>query len=338
MNIGERIVAARKNAGIAQFELAEIANIRYNTIARIENGTLEPRLDLLEQIADILQVPMSVLLFGDETIDINITSRTLGWRIRMLRKESRMTQPELAQKAGISLTMLRQWELHPANPTISALEKIAEVFHISLKKLLTDTSKNKQPSINIGAKIAYARERAKLSQNDLAKKLNVTSAVIGKWETNRIYPKFNILEQIANALGISVLSLISGEAASNQPKPENYASPKINTEFDEVISELIIANDRLADRIWEARNRGTTITPAALPWCKIKSIRPYPVWKSFEVLIGYENDLILRHRHGDKRRVRTKSTVANKTKSEYRSEICISRPAAVLLFPINHQI
>lgn len=91
MNIGERIVAARKNAGIAQFELAEIANIRYNTIARIENGTLEPRLDLLEQIADILQVPMSVLLFGDETIDINITSRTLGWRIRMLRKESRMT-------------------------------------------------------------------------------------------------------------------------------------------------------------------------------------------------------------------------------------------------------
>lgn len=256
MNIGQRIAAARKNAGIAQFELAEIANIRYNTIARIENGTLEPRLDLLEQIADILQVPLSVLLFGDETIDINITSRTLGWRIRMLRKESRMTQPELAQKAGISLTMLRQWELHPANPTISALKKIAEVFHISLKKLLTDTSKNKQPSINIGAKIAYARERAKLSQNDLAKKLNVTSAVIGKWETNRIYPKFNILEQIANALGISVLSLISGEAASNQPKPENYASPKINTEFDEVISELIIANDRLADRIWEARNRG----------------------------------------------------------------------------------
>lgn len=34
MNIGQRIVAARKNAGIAQFELAEIANIRYNTIAR----------------------------------------------------------------------------------------------------------------------------------------------------------------------------------------------------------------------------------------------------------------------------------------------------------------
>lgn len=128
MNIGQRIAIARKNAGMAQFELAEIANIRYNTIARIENGTLEPRLDLLEQIADILQVPLSVLLFGDETIDINITSRTLGWRIRMLRKESRMTQPELAQKAGISLTMLRQWELHPANPTISALEKIAEVL------------------------------------------------------------------------------------------------------------------------------------------------------------------------------------------------------------------
>lgn len=91
MNIGQRIEAARRSVGTTQAELAATSGIPHSTISKVENGKLEPKLDLLEQIASALHISTGILLFEDDKANINITSHTLGWRIRTLRKEAHMT-------------------------------------------------------------------------------------------------------------------------------------------------------------------------------------------------------------------------------------------------------
>ena len=66
-----------------------------------------------------------------------------------------------------------------------------------------------------GATIKELRERKRLTQADLAKKLTVSDKTISKWETGKGYPDITLLEPIAEAFGVSVTELISGKAISN---------------------------------------------------------------------------------------------------------------------------
>ena len=66
-----------------------------------------------------------------------------------------------------------------------------------------------------GAVIKELREKHKLTQLELADKLNVSDKTISKWETGKGYPDITLLEPIAEAFGVSVTELISGKAISN---------------------------------------------------------------------------------------------------------------------------
>lgn len=66
-----------------------------------------------------------------------------------------------------------------------------------------------------GAVIKKLREKNKLTQAELAEKLNVSDKTISKWETARGYPDISLLEPIAKAFGVSITELISGNAVSN---------------------------------------------------------------------------------------------------------------------------
>ena len=66
-----------------------------------------------------------------------------------------------------------------------------------------------------GTVIKELREKHKLTQLELADKLNVSDKTISKWETGKGYPDITLLEPIAEAFGVSVTELISGKAISN---------------------------------------------------------------------------------------------------------------------------
>lgn len=66
-----------------------------------------------------------------------------------------------------------------------------------------------------GAVIKKLREKNKLTQAELAEKLNVSDKTVSKWETARGYPDISLLEPIAKAFGVSITELISGNAVSN---------------------------------------------------------------------------------------------------------------------------
>lgn len=66
MTTGERIRAARKNAGLTQKQLGKKLFISYQTIAQWENGLRNPKLETLRRIAKEVNCPITDLLTEDE--------------------------------------------------------------------------------------------------------------------------------------------------------------------------------------------------------------------------------------------------------------------------------
>ncbi len=63
----------------------------------------------------------------------------------------------------------------------------------------------------IGTFIAKCRKEQKLTQAQLAEKLNITDRAVSKWETGKSMPDSSIMLELCAILGITVNELLSGE-------------------------------------------------------------------------------------------------------------------------------
>lgn len=77
-----------------------------------------------------------------------------------------------------------------------------------------------------------------LSQGDLAAELDVSRQSISKWETGAGFPDIALLEPLADALGLTVLSLLHGEADEPQP-PDDTVRELVGTVYGETRRGLI---------------------------------------------------------------------------------------------------
>lgn len=78
-----------------------------------------------------------------------------------------------------------------------------------------------------GANIKRFRESKNMTQQQLAEKLKVTDKAVSKWETNRGYPDISLVEPLADALGVSLIELFSGETIVNTNKSFNMRRTKL---------------------------------------------------------------------------------------------------------------
>ena len=67
-----------------------------------------------------------------------------------------------------------------------------------------------------GTLIKKIRENRKMTQEELAQKINVSSKAVSKWETGRGFPDIGLLEILAKALDVSVIELLSGADIQNK--------------------------------------------------------------------------------------------------------------------------
>lgn len=74
-----------------------------------------------------------------------------------------------------------------------------------------------------GAVIKRLRENKKMTQEELAQKIFVTSKAVSKWETGKGFPDVGLLESLGKALDVSVIELLSGEDITNLNKSCNMA-------------------------------------------------------------------------------------------------------------------
>lgn len=61
-----------------------------------------------------------------------------------------------------------------------------------------------------GSVIRKLREK-NMTQEELASEIHVSSKTVSKWETGQGFPDISLIEALAQALGISVIELLSAE-------------------------------------------------------------------------------------------------------------------------------
>lgn len=77
-----------------------------------------------------------------------------------------------------------------------------------------------------GTSIRSLRERAQMTQRQLADQLGITDKAVSKWETGRGLPDITLVEPLAAALGVSVAELLSGEQIVNANRAGNLLRAK----------------------------------------------------------------------------------------------------------------
>lgn len=72
-----------------------------------------------------------------------------------------------------------------------------------------------------GTTIKRLREGMRMTQTQLAERLNVSDKTISKWETCKGFPDISLLEPLAKVLRVSVPELLSGEQIINTNRSAN---------------------------------------------------------------------------------------------------------------------
>ncbi len=71
--------------------------------------------------------------------------------------------------------------------------------------------------MNIGDRIAEIREQLGLSQSGLAREVGISQSAISQIEAGERNPTYEMLRQIATALGVSVAHLVGGDVEGLTP-------------------------------------------------------------------------------------------------------------------------
>lgn len=132
----------------------------------------------------------------------------------------------------------------------------------------------------IGKNIRYLRKRKKMSQPDLAKKLNKSESTIQMWETNYRSPTMGTVQQISNIFDVPINDLVNVDL-------ENYNEVDKSTyygDYDEVVEYLKDNPGHL-----DVYKRILNDDHFALLFDKTKDLTPEEIDVIISVIIGLQN-------------------------------------------------
>jgi transcriptional regulator with XRE-family HTH domain len=102
-----------------------------------------------------------------------------------------------------------------------------------------------------GDRLVAAREKANLSQQDLAKRLGVKNSTIKSWENDNSEPRANRLSMLAGLLNVSITWLISAEG-SGVEAPEK--SDEMSNDLLDALKDLTALRVNLLKNIDRINN------------------------------------------------------------------------------------
>lgn len=80
-----------------------------------------------------------------------------------------------------------------------------------MRRIIKAKGETMMNQTEIGKFIAACRKEKKLTQAQLAERLNITDRAVSKWETGKSMPDSSIMLELCEILGITVNELLSGE-------------------------------------------------------------------------------------------------------------------------------
>jgi transcriptional regulator with XRE-family HTH domain len=105
-----------------------------------------------------------------------------------------------------------------------------------------------------GDRMAAARERAGMTQRDLAARLGVKLSTLKGWEEDRAEPRANRLQMLAGMLNVSMVWLMTGAGEGVAAPAEVAADAEIAAILGE-LRETRMAQARIAERMGRLERR-----------------------------------------------------------------------------------
>ena len=255
---GDRLKYLRKEYGLSQKALADKVFVSQQTVAKWETNKTTPNPETIILITNVLGITSDYLLgITDKTIgnlksqkntpkeyDIDTTFSNI---LKSLRKQHKMTQEKLARILRVEPSSISKYESANVIPSVDTLEKIADIFDVSLDFLLGRPEKemqniNEENHLNSAEdeliksyrrlndddkavcyymnRIRELRKKKGITQIDLAKKLGITQATLSGWETNKYEPDNKSLILLAELFDVSLDCLV-GRPERETPKNKN---------------------------------------------------------------------------------------------------------------------
>lgn len=129
----ENLAYLRNQKGFSQINFAQKTDMSQQDIASYEAGKREPALNVLVEIAQILEVSIDDLL----TKDMRPVGTLLGRNLRYLRKRERYTQTDMAHRLGYKGKQgYSAIESGCSNIPVEKLVNISEFFGVTVDDLL----------------------------------------------------------------------------------------------------------------------------------------------------------------------------------------------------------
>lgn len=176
----------------------------------------------------------------------------LGENIELLCEINSITKRELAERAGISFETIRNIERGSVKVRKSTLQRIANVFGITLEEL-TDKKENESSSeelTEIGRNIQTFCKIRKMSKEELSKKAGICQKTLDNIIWGRTVARADTLVKIAKALDIRVADL-------RNEKGTNISDAKANSILEKIKR---FCNSKNITQLEFARDSGISLT------------------------------------------------------------------------------
>ena len=104
-----------------------------------------------------------------------------------------------------------------------------------------------EETATFGDRMAAARERAGLSQAQLAKRMGVKHSTVRKWEDDLSEPRANKLQMMAGLVGVSLSWLLTGDGEG--PEGPFGEEDLLSADFADALSEIRVLKSELSNSV-----------------------------------------------------------------------------------------
>ena len=193
MAFGTKIRDYRKQRGLTLAQLADRLGVSAAFLSSIERDKKKPSVDMVRKIADSLNISPTYLFAAQE-------EKVYGEKIKFIREGRSLSYEELAEMVDITPSLLAEYEANRLVPDMEALERLADVLNVSVRYFLEASS----GAVTVGERVKSVREKQGMTSAFLADKAGVSPGLISQIEGNKTQPSLETLENIAQALNVSV--------------------------------------------------------------------------------------------------------------------------------------
>lgn len=205
------LLELRKEAGLSREKLAAAVGMSASEIRHIEIGERAMTSASAERFAKVLNIdPLLIKRYKSQHKKENLES---GKALHALRDEYEISSKELAERIGVPFPTLCSYESGLALPSQDIVEKIANVYGLSMDDMISRGVRMQNP-VQKDNPIFKARTDAGLTVARLAECLGVARQHIQMWERNQHKPQTQTIKKIAAICNVAPDKLAADVLAS----------------------------------------------------------------------------------------------------------------------------